>query len=247
MGMSQNYKAQVMTDTIVETIPILPFGMLNAFLVVNKGKALLVDTGLPNSKMKIEKALSKHKLDWSNLHLTILTHAHIDHSGSAAEIRSLSQGDILAHQDEVQYCLGRPPVLRPTGTFGRLFQKTGAIQQPFDYFTPDRIMETDTLNLDEYGFPARVLHTPGHTQGSVSILLEAGRVIAGDLTASGILLGGIVMRNRPKQPPFEEDTSTVIASLEDLLSRGCEQFFLGHGGPLTAAVIKKHIEILRKK
>lgn len=239
-------KAGVMTKTLVETIPILPFGMMNAFLVINGDKAMLVDTGLPNSESKIEFALKKHGLDWSKLSLIVLTHAHIDHAGSAVRVRELSSAPVLAHCKEIPYCQGKSPIMRPTGAFAKFFYKTGAINRPFEYFTPDRIMNADELDLTEYGFPARVLYTPGHTPGSVSVVLEDGNVIAGDLVASGILLGGIAFRSRSMQPPFEEETEVVAESLARLLSRGCARFFLGHGGPLPASSIQSHIEFLKK-
>lgn len=235
-----------MTQSFVDTIPMLPFGMLNAFLVVQDGRAMLVDTGLPNAAPKVEKSLKARGLDWADLKLTVLTHAHIDHAGSAVAVRKLSQAPVLAHADEVALCQGQPPVLKPSGPFGRLFQKTGAIQQEFDYFGPDRIVQGDGLNLSEFGFAAHVLHTPGHTPGSISVLLDNGRVIAGDLAASGIFLGGIALRGKPKSPPFEENVARVIASLRHLLAQGCTQFYLGHGGPLPASAIARHVENLQK-
>ncbi|WP_339766439.1 MBL fold metallo-hydrolase [uncultured Pseudosulfitobacter sp.] len=235
-----------MTQSFVDTIPMLPFGMLNAFLVVQDGRAMLVDTGLPNAAPKVAQALRARGLGWSDLALTVLTHAHIDHAGSAVAVRELSQAPVLAHADEVALCQGQPPVLKPSGPFGRLFQKTGAIQQRFDYFSPDRTLQGQMLDLNDYGFAARLVHTPGHTAGSVSVLLDDGRVIAGDLAASGILLGGLALRGRPKSPPFEEDIAGVIASLEHLLAQGCTQFYLGHGGPLPAQAIARHVGNLRK-
>jgi len=235
-----------MTKTSIETIPILPFGMLNAFLICRNNRAILVDTGLPNSEAKIEKALNKNGLDWSNIKLIVLTHAHIDHAGSAVAVQALSSAPIVAHELEIPYCRGEPPILRPTGIFGRAFKKTGAIEQPFSYFTPQISMTTNQLALEEYGFPARLLHTPGHTPGSISVLLDGERVIAGDLVASGVLLGGIVLRNRPKSPPFEEEPDLVATSLDQLLALECRKFYLGHGGPLYAKTVKAHSSALRK-
>ncbi|SDI40276.1 MBL fold metallo-hydrolase [Lutimaribacter saemankumensis] len=234
-----------MTQTIIETIPILPFGMVNAFLVIHERRALLVDTGLPGSEGKIENALKMHKLDWSDIALTVLTHAHIDHAGSAAQVRRLTAQPLFAHKDEFPYCNGYPPVLRPSGIFGRVFQKTGAIEQGFEYFTPDLPLTKAEADLSPFGFPASALHTPGHTPGSLSVLLDDGRVIAGDLLASGILLGGIAMRSRPKKPPFEEDTVAVADSLDQLLSRGGKYFYLGHGGRLPASTVRAHVSRLR--
>jgi hydroxyacylglutathione hydrolase len=234
------------TKTHIETIPILPFGMLNSFLVVHGRDAIVVDTGLPKSEAMILKRLKNLGLGWSDVRLIVLTHAHIDHAGSAVAIKALTSAPILAHAGEVPYCSGQPPRLTPTGPFGRIFQKTGAIQRPFPYFRPDEVMTGGEMNLEDRGFPLKIIHTPGHTPGSVSVLMENNRVIAGDLAASGVLLGGIALRNRPKQPPFEEDAEAVATSLELLLQRGCQTFYLGHGGPLNADKIGQHISALRR-
>nr|WP_319388252.1 MBL fold metallo-hydrolase [uncultured Cohaesibacter sp.] len=236
-----------MMQTVIETIPILPFGMLNAFLVIRDRKAVLVDTGLPQSEIKIHRVLKKHNLDWTDIKVIVLTHAHVDHAGSAVVIQALTSAPIIAHELEIPFCQGEPHVLNPTGLFGRLFFKTGAIQEPFEYFTPDRPMTSKELSLSEYGFPkSTLLFTPGHTPGSLSIFFEDGRVIAGDLAASGILLGGIVLRHRAKCPPFEEDSSLVAASLDQLLSRGGRKFYICHGVPLPAKRIAAHSKNLKK-
>ena len=228
-------------NTIVETIRMLPFGMLNAFLLIRGSNAILVDTGLPNSASMVKKALQKNGLDWSNIRMIVLTHGHIDHAGSAVQLGELTAAPLVGHAGDLPYFQGARPVLRPTGPFGWLFHKTGAIQSPFAYFSPDIVLSTDLPDLTEMGIPARILHTPGHTPGSISVLIEDGRVIAGDLAASGILLGGIWLKDKPKQPPFEESASLAADSLRMLLAQGCTHFYLGHGGPLEADAIRKHI------
>ena len=233
-----------MTKIQIETIPILPFGMLNSFLIVHGDDAILVDTGLPKSEAKIFKTLKKLGLSWSNVKLIVLTHAHIDHAGSAVAIKALTSAPIWAHALEVPYCSGQPPKLAATGPFGWTFHKTGAIERPFPYFKPDEIMTAGEMGLEDRGFPLKIIHTPGHTRGSVSVRLENDRVIAGELAASGVLLGGIVLRSKPKRPPFEEDHVAVATSLELLLQRGCTTFYLGHGGPLNADRIEEHVSAL---
>ncbi|MCB1438396.1 MAG: MBL fold metallo-hydrolase [Nitratireductor sp.] len=235
-----------MTKTHVETVQMLPFGMLNAFLLINSGKAILVDTGLPNSEDRVARALKRNGLSWPEIKLIVLTHAHIDHAGSALRLRELTSAPVLAHESDIPYLQGEPPVLRPTGTFGRLFKKTGAIEQPFDYLMPDLVASADTIDLDEFGICGQVRHTPGHTPGSVSVLLEDGNVIAGDLAASGILLGGIALKSRPTAPPFEEDAQEVANSLQGLLDLGFTRFHLGHGGPLEARQIAAHVEAIKR-
>ena len=229
------------SKTKVETIRMLPFGMLNAFLLIRGENVILVDTGLPNSAPLVKKALQKNGLDWSNIRMIILTHAHIDHAGSALQLQELTGAPHVGHEADLPLFLGAPPVLRPTSLFGRLFRKTGAIQRPFAYFSPDIVCSTEMPDLTEVGIPARILHTPGHTPGSISVLIKDGRVIAGDLAASGILLGGIMIKEKPMQPPFEESPLLVAEALKNLLAHDSTQFYLGHGGPLGVEPIRKHI------
>ncbi len=230
-----------MTKINIDTISMLPRGMLNAFLVTHGTDAVLIDTGLPDSAPKIARALARRNMGLGNLRLIVLTHGHIDHAGSAKAVADLSGAPVLAHVDEMPYLTGTPPLLRPSGLFGRFFKQTGLINQPFPRVTPDIQMDGDDMDLSDFGLPARVLRTPGHTPGSISVLMDDGRVFAGDLAASGIALGGLILRGRPKSPPFEEDRAAVATSLDRLISLGGREFLLGHGGPLPASAIKSHI------
>lgn len=233
-------------QTTIKTIPILPFGMLNAFLVTGPGGPILVDSGLPGSAPAIGRIVKAAGFEWNDIKLIVLTHGHIDHAGSAAQLRALTGAPVLYHAAETGYCMGEKPVLRPTRLFGRLFRMTGAIERPFPPVSADIPMEGKTLDLKTLGLEGTVLHTPGHTPGSVSLLLPSGDVLAGDLAASGILLGGIALRNRPERPPFEEDPCLAARSLEELLSMSGTRFHLGHGGPLGVQAIARHANRLKE-
>ena len=79
-----------MPNPAIIRIPILPLGMVNAFLVRSASACILVDTGLPGSEHKIERALRRNGLGWRDIRLIVITHAHVDHAGSAARLRELS-------------------------------------------------------------------------------------------------------------------------------------------------------------
>ena len=70
-------------------IPILPFGMVNAHLIITEAGCILVDAGLPDSEHKIERVLARYGLTLHSIKLIIVTHAHVDHAGSAARLRVL--------------------------------------------------------------------------------------------------------------------------------------------------------------
>jgi glyoxylase-like metal-dependent hydrolase (beta-lactamase superfamily II) len=226
----------------VTRVPILPFGLVNAHIVKTAEGCILVDTGLPGSERKIGKALNKLGMTFSDIILIIVTHAHVDHAGSAARLRELSGAPILAHAaDANYYSRAAAMTFCPTGWFGHLFIKTNLMFQPYDGFVPDLLIDSDNpLNLDSYGIPGIVQHTPGHTAGSISVLLESKEALVGDLIASGILLGGIVMTGVAKRPPFEDDAQAVSVALRHLVDVGMEQFYMGHGGPLQAKEVCRH-------
>ena len=90
-----------MTALQIIRIPILPFGMVNSHLILGARGCIFVDAGLPGSESKIEKVLTKHGLTFRDIKLIVVTHAHVDHAGSAALLHELSGAPIVAHEDDV--------------------------------------------------------------------------------------------------------------------------------------------------
>ena len=237
-----------MTKPHIVRIRILPLGMVNCHLVIGARGCVLVDTGLPGSEPKIARALQKHGLTFQDIKLIVITHAHVDHAGSAAGVRALSGAPIVAHQGDLDYYLQRKPMaFCATGWFGRVFLRMGLIRQPYTPFTPDILVQQDArVDLAPYGLDGVVRHTPGHTAGSVSVQLATGDVMVGDLLASGILLGGILRTGRAIRPPFEDNPHTVAAELQHLVDSGMQRFYMGHGGPLRAGEVRRHAHSLRE-
>jgi glyoxylase-like metal-dependent hydrolase (beta-lactamase superfamily II) len=229
-------------------IPILPFGLVNAHLVRGDRGCILVDTGLPGSERKIERILKRIGMDFSDITLIVVTHAHVDHAGSAARIRSLSGAPILAHGGDAPYYARQTAMsFCPTGWFGRLFIKTRLMFEPYEAFTPDLLVEDAApVALAPFGVPGEIRHTPGHTAGSLSVLLASGEALVGDLISSGILLGGLVRTQVAKRPPFEEHPLAVSAALNRMVAEGMRRFFMGHGGPLPAREVCRHAHHLAR-
>ncbi|ARN22191.1 MBL fold metallo-hydrolase [Piscinibacter gummiphilus] len=233
--------------TEVVRIPILPLGLVNAHLVVGAAGAVLVDAGLPDTERAVEKVLRFRGMNWSDIRLIVITHAHIDHAGNAARLRELTGAPVCAHEGDAQHYRQRERMtFCATGTFGRLFFRTGLIQRAYTPFEPDLLLKgEEVLDLAPYGIAGRVLPTPGHTCGSLSVVLHDGQALVGDLVSSGVLLGGIVMTGTSKSPPFEDDPHQVADELERLSSDGSTTFYMGHGGPLPKAEVLRHVGRLR--
>ena len=223
-------------------IPILPLKIVNAHLLIGSDGCLLIDAGLPGSAAKVEKALSSQGLTFADVKAIVITHAHVDHAGGAAELREKTRAPIIAHEADLPYYKReRPMTFCPTGRVGRYFLKTPLPHQKYAAFEPDVLMSgSDSFDISRFGVPGTVRHTPGHTAGSLSVELESKDALVGDLVASGILIGGVVRINRAIQPPFEDDSQAVGMELLRLIGGGAERFHLGHGGPLDAAEVHRH-------
>jgi hydroxyacylglutathione hydrolase len=233
--------------TTVHKIPIFPLGMINAFLLETPQGCILVDSGLPNTEHKIENTLKKLGLTFSDIKLIIITHAHIDHAGNTAKIKSLSGAQVIAHLGDLPYYKGEKKMhFCSTGWFGWVFSKTGVIQQSYDAFEPDILLASkDTFDLSDYGIDGEVISTPGHTEGSICVVIENDKAVVGDLISSGILLGGIARTHKAKRPPFEESPLQVSQELQSIANRGVKTFFMGHGGPLPQEEVLRHISKLK--
>jgi glyoxylase-like metal-dependent hydrolase (beta-lactamase superfamily II) len=228
------------------TIPILPFGMVNAHLLRSEAGCILIDTGIPGSERKIGKVLARHGLTFRDIKLIVVTHAHTDHAGSAARVRDLSGAPILAHQNDADfYSREAPMTFCTTGWVGSLFLRTPVPHEPYEGFVPDIMMTTgDTVNLLDFGVEGIVRHTGGHTPGSIAVELSSNDMMVGDLIASGILIGGMIRKGRAIRPPFEDDPVTVSRELIRMVEQGGKRFHMGHGGPLEVPEVLRHARLL---
>lgn len=237
-----------MSEPLIIKISILPFGLVNCHLILSKEGCILVDAGLPGSEAKIERALKKHGRGYRDITLIVVTHAHVDHAGSAARLRELTGAPILAHAGDLDYYEQRKKMtFCETGWFGRFFMRTGLILQPYAPFTPNILLQDNaSVDLSRYGVAGVARHTPGHTSGSVSVQLGSGDALVGDLVASGILLGGLVRTEHAIRPPFEDDPQVVAVELMGMVDAGMQRFHMGHGGPLIAGEVRRHALSLRE-
>lgn len=236
-----------MSKPLIIKIAILPFGLINCHLIISEKGCILVDSGLPGSEKKIGRALKQHGLGFRDIKLIVITHAHVDHAGSAAKLRELTNAPILAHVGDLDYYEQRKKMtFCETGWFGRFFMRTGLILQPYVPFTPDILLQDSTrIDLSPYGVDGVAQHTPGHTAGSVSVQLGSGDALVGDLLASGILLGGLVRTEHAIRPPFEDEPEMVAGELMSMVDAGMQRFHMGHGGPLIAGEVRRHALSLR--
>ncbi len=156
-------------------------GLGIAFLIETPHGLYLIDSGSPGQQDRILAKMNA--LGRRDLKLIWITHAHYDHYGSAAALRALTGALIGVHPADADSMIaGRSPT-GSTRSYGFIYpiaqQVVGRIR-PLPATPPDFVLD-DGETLEQYGFNATVLFTPGHTPGHTCLLLEGGIAFAGDI------------------------------------------------------------------
>ncbi|MDQ7821384.1 MAG: MBL fold metallo-hydrolase [Candidatus Eremiobacteraeota bacterium] len=225
-----------MAEALQEIIPITT-GFSKAFLIRGQGN-ILVDTGAGKSFEIIGKALEAQKLRFTDISHIFITHCHHDHLSDLVKICVASGAQVAVHRLEAPSLRGgRNADVVPVTFAGKLFlllAKLPPIADSLRFTGIEPHLQIDSeLSLEEFGIRGMAIHTPGHTPGSVSYLLEGGEVIIGDLLMSW-KPGG-----KPQYPMFATDLEALRGSIKNLLDRGARMFYLSHGGVCEASEIEK--------
>jgi hydroxyacylglutathione hydrolase len=208
-------------------------GRSNVFLLSNGMKNLLVDTGaqfMRNSLIEHLRQLKIHQIDY-----LVLTHSHFDHAANAAFVKDWYDAKVIIHKNESHYLeSGENMVPAGTGPFSRLIVRFIASRwmKKMDYepCMPD-ILVDEKLDLEQMGFNAYLLHTPGHTPGSMSLVVNHEIAFVGDA-----MVGPFPNK---VYPPFALDTNEVIKSWGKLLETGCRWFLPSHGSANSRELLEK--------
>ncbi len=208
-------------------------GRSKVFLITKGMKNILVDTGL-GIEWKLLR-LRLNKLTVYHIDCLILTHSHFDHAGNAARIRKAFRTPVIIHGNEAHFLKsGTSPVPDGTFTYSKAIMKTlSGISSSIGRYRSCRhdILVGSRYELNNFGIDAYILHTPGHTAGSVSIVIDNEIAIVGD-TMFGIFPGSVF-------PPFAEDPRQLINSWGQLLDTGCSLFLPSHGSANTRELVQK--------
>ena len=207
------------------------FFEVNSYLIKTQNGFILIDAGFKKRRAQLEKALEEAGCVHGDLKLIVLTHGHSDHLGNVAYIRDKYGSKVAAHRDEERMIESGNMFIDAENSLvvsivGGLMKLFGL--SDFERFTPDIYLE-DGQNLSEYGFPATVIHTPGHSKGSISLLTEDGDLFCGDIYGND---------KKPEKTTIIQDQVTFDESVERIRSLEVHMFYPGHGTPFSTSQLE---------
>ena len=186
----------------------------------------LVDAGARGSVAPISSGLKAMGLSLEQVALIVLTHYHPDHCGGLGGLARATAARVAVHRKEADVVSGKEVVPSPfrnsliagvTRPFvSRLYGEPVKVDYPLD--------DQERLPFDD---DVRIIHTPGHTPGSISLYVASKKVlIVGD--ALQYKFG----RLRPPAQPVTLDPVQAAESLEKLLSVDFDTICFSHFAPL---------------
>jgi ribonuclease/clavin/mitogillin len=187
-------------------ITIVNAGYLSTnYWVVSAGRRrILVDLGYPGTMGTMRKRLDQLDIPLKEIRYALATHYHIDHAGLAQELKLAGVPLIVM---DVQ--LSSIPLMKQ-------------FTKPRDHYVEitleDNVLISATESralLTDIGIDGEILHTPGHSDDSVSLLLDDGPVFTGDLT--------------PYEYAWSESAEVVRNSWQMLYSKGARMIYPAHG------------------
>jgi len=226
------------TKNGVEIIQVLK-GRSNSYLIHSEIGNVLLDTGKESAFRRLQENIEALKLPKKNIDLLIITHTHFDHCQNAFAIKKQFNCEIVMSENEAEYAeLGFTPL--PKGTFpltrfiSKLGNRIGKSRFGYQPFVPDRLV-TGKLNLE--AFRIILIPTPGHSIGSISVIVDNEIAVVGD-TLFGVFRKSVF-------PPFADDVTEMVKSWGTLLLTPCHTFLPGHGSEVSRELLSE-VEKKRK-
>lgn len=216
----------------------IPVGIDNCFLLRGE-RTVFIDGGAPGGVGAFVSHLKQLNVDPKEISLIILTHGHWDHIASLTPIREMTGAKVaIHHRDQPFVENGTPPFPAGVNAYGRIMSALAKalIHPKLPRVKVDLVIDDDGLSLTEYGIPGKVVYTPGHSMGHVSILLDSGDAFVGDMAMNDWYL-----RLTPGLPILADDINMVVESWKKILPMGISRIYPAHGMDFPVDVMKKEI------
>jgi hydroxyacylglutathione hydrolase len=215
-------------------------GSSNVYLVPGEKGYLLIDTGNPGRFRSFKKLLLKENITPEEITLILITHVHHDHVGNLRKIKELTGAKVMVHNLESEWlATGKVDIPRGTIPLYRFISAMGqkrGIKLKFPPVEAD-IKITGETSLKEYGHDGRIIPTPGHSIGSLSLFFDDGKAFVGDACFNYPAIKRTIL------PGFAEDIPALFYTWRFYLSSNTHTFYPGHGRPFGKEKIERTFEV----
>lgn len=207
----------------------------NVYLLKGTDGYVLIDAGMKGTVNKLSQKLEELGSEPRDIKLIVLTHTHYDHIDGLDEVRKLTGAPVAVHEGELQEIDFLSFKKNESSFVFRLIVKVfGGLtpKEDANAIDPDILIKGD-MDLGEFGVGAKIIHTPGHSPGSVCVLTDDGKCICGD-TLFDIFPGThypIIVYSRE----FLADTFRKLDEYNPSV------YYPGHGKPITREKFKSRI------
>lgn len=221
-------------------------GTTNDYLLPCSGGYLLIDTAYEKHYNAFMEALGKKGIKPGEIKYLILTHHHDDHSGFAQRLLERTGARLIVHEKAYPFLGDGKPELK----MKPLNVCTNAAFIVFTKFFKDRkdhsfppvpqkggvivVHGNDDAILKSIGVNGIILHTPGHCDDSISMLMSNGDAYVGDAAMDMLNVCGCKRR-----PIWANDMKQVYESWRKLLKQGAKTIYSAHGDPFESTELTK--------
>ena len=218
--------------------------IMNTWLYPIESGWVMIDTGYENSYASVLKKLRKMQIKPEDIRYLFLTHAHDDHAGFLEEwMTKHPRAQVIAHEKAIGgLWKGQNSFDGGCSTLGaflfcQLMALLGNGEHRYPRVSEDHLANIITLNeanLEEMEseLNGKILFTPGHTEDSISMVVD-GNLFCGDAAMDGIPSSHKITIWIENKMEFEKSWDAMLAS-------GAKKIYPAHGSPFCPCQLRKH-------
>ena len=218
--------------------------IMNTWLYPIEGGWVMIDTSYENSYPAVMKKLRKLRIQPEEICYLFPTHAHDDHAGFLEEwMTKHPQTQVIAHEKAIAGLRkGQNKFVGGCSTlmaylFCQLMALLGNRDHRYPRLSEEHLVKIITLNEDNFAeventLQGKILFTPGHTEDSISLLVD-GNIFCGDAAMNGI-------PSSHKITIWVEDKSAFEKSWDKMLASDAKKIYPSHGSPFCPCELRKN-------
>lgn len=226
----------------------ITYNSTNYYLEPCSNGFLLIDAGWHGKVEKFKNGLKMLGVKPDEIKYILLTHHHHDHVAIVQELKTITNAKLIVHKNQIPYLERGVTNTADIKQYNRVLRLIDRFTKPFIKYNypPITINNYDTIMSDDIndnilrniGIEGKIVSTPGHSNDSVSILLDNGTAYVGDLAMN---IKSMKRMSGMPLPIEAEDFEQVKFSIKNLIHLGANLFYPSHGEVITKEMIERVI------